>query len=310
MTKFRPGTASIRSTIKKAQKKRMSAFESTENVALAKIFEVDGSHKIQTRPGYVWIHEWGMPESPASALAGSVSVKAGDWVKVKRDPKNPYEWQIYDMWSGGLTPGNYSLIIRHMVALHGQNHQMPTEASLGVDPTKVYRPAMQELKCTGDGTTLTITVQAHTYIYEGVRKEFSGGLVDLTSSVPAASMKRRTLVYLSESTNALSIVDGTEVLSAGSTPAPNPILPSNGRASAIVELVNGQTSIVTADDVLDTRDWLAGGSSSGSFLPSASGLGQILIYDSDGPVWGKPLIDDDDFSIVIDDDDFSIVYDG
>ena len=38
--------------------------------------------------------------------------------------------------------------------------------------------------------------------------------------------------------------------------------------------------------------------------------GQILFYDDGGPVWGKPVIDDDDFSIVIDDDDYSIVYDG
>jgi len=308
--KFRRSMHSIRNEIKNTQAIKATAFESWKDVALAKVFEIGGNYTIATKPGYIHIHEWGMPESPGIAFAGSVTVRTGDWVKISRHPKEPYEWQVIDIWSGALVPGDYSAYIRHLVPVHGRNHWWPSESDPGADPVRVYRPALQELKCTGDGATLTVTIQPHIYLYSGIRREYGGGQVDLSSSVPGASMIRRTLVYLNVATNALGIVDGIEVLNTGAIPVPIPALPSNCRASAVVELENGQSTIITADDILDSRDWLGNGSSSSTTMPTASEFGQLLFYDDGGYVWGKPVIDETDYSIVIDDEDFSIVYDG
>lgn len=306
--RFRRSTSSYAVNIKDANLKRASGFEIREDVALAKVFELYGSTSLAARPGYVWIKLWGRDEGPTTALSGPVTVKDGDWVKVKRNPKAPYEWQIYDIWTGGFTPKGYGLHVKHLVPPHGSNHMMPSEDDLGADPVKIYRPALQELKCIGDGTTLSVTVQGCIYIYSGARKEFPGDIVDLSSSVPGSGLIRKVLIYLNQVTNTINTIDGTAVINTEAIPVPEPDIPGDGIASAFVELENGQTAIVTSTDIFDSRDWIGNGAALD--ISSPTELGQLLINDDGGPVWAKPVIDESDYSIVIDESDFSIVYDG
>jgi len=253
--------------IKRRRQAHDRGFEIWRDVAYGEVFAIGGNVDISFKPGYVWVHEWGMEYSPAQAFKGGITVKEGDWVKMARNPKDPHLWQIIDYWAGGLDTADYAQVIRHLVGEHGLNHQYPSEADPGADKVLVYQPALQPLKTTGNGTNLTITTQACIYLLGGVHKVFNGSQMDLTSHVPAAGLTRRVLIYLNEATKVLTALDGATVPTGGALPIPYPSCPIGGRPSAFVTLANGQTTITTVDDIEDARDFLKGvdsGSSAGS----------------------------------------------
>ena len=263
MTTYRKSLYDQAKDIKRKRENRDRGFERWIDVALGKVFSIGGDTELAYKPGYVWVHEWGMDHSPAQAFKGGITVKAGDWVKMQRQPKNPHLWQIIDYWTGGVEPGSYNLVVRHLVGEHGLNHQYPSETDPGVDKVLVYLPAYQELKTTGDGTTLTITTQAHTYTYNNEHKVFNGSQMDLTANVPGVGLVRRVLIYLNEATKVLTALNGSTVPSGGALPIPYPSIPTDGRPSAYVTLTNGQTTITTSTDIEDARDSLSLGGSGG-----------------------------------------------
>jgi len=242
--------------IKILQASKRRTLEPVHTPVPAAVFEVNGSKDVAGKDGYVWVHEFGLNQSPAQALAGSLSVQAGDWVWVLKDPKEPAHWKIVGYFTGNLDPGVYSQVIRHLVGEHAENHQYPSETDPGNDPVLVYQPALQMLKTIGDGTTLTASVQNLIYHVNKVRRFFSGSTVDLTANVPAAGFTRKVLVYLDITTNTIKTVNGGLVATGGAIPAPYPELPANAKPSAYVELSSGQTSITTATDIEDSRDLL------------------------------------------------------
>jgi hypothetical protein len=141
------------------------------------------------------------------------------------------------------------------IPAHARAHQYPSEGSPGPDKILVYQYAWQPLKMTGTGASLTVTIQPQYYFRDGRPAYFPGANIDLTSSVPSvASTQRKTLVYLDEITNTISVVDGTTLPTGGALIPPYPNLPVNGRASGYVTLVNGQTTISTSADIEDWRD--------------------------------------------------------
>lgn len=254
MTNYRQSLYDKAQDLKRQRQSRARVFERWQDVAYGKVFSIGGSVDISFKPGYVWVHEWGMAHSPAQAFKGMIIVKEGDWVKMKKHPKDPHLWQIIDYWTGGQEPGNYAQVIRHLVALHGQNHYYPSETDPGIDKVLVWPPAWQPFKTTGDGTTLTITVQRGWYFYSNRFKIFNGRTLDLTTHIPAAGLVRRVLVYVIKATKELGTVDGATVPSVGAIPIPYPDAPADSIPSAYVTLTNGQTFITTATDVVDARD--------------------------------------------------------
>lgn len=232
------------------------AFHPKRNIQRAKVISVGGSVEVEFKPDYVWILHEGSDHGPTQARKGGVQVADGMPVHVAKDPRNPDEWQIIDIYYGGLSPGTVVQVVRYQVGTHAPNHQYPSEANIGSDPVLVYHPALQPLKTTGDAATLTVTVQPHTYMYGARPKFFLGTTVDLTSSVPGAGLIRRVLIYLDEQTNTLLTVEGATVIDNGVLPVPYPDLPERGRASAYVSLSNGQAAVTTATHVVQVTDYL------------------------------------------------------
>ena len=288
------GTYNLSRNIKILQGQKKKKLEPVRLPVLAKVFDISGSHEVANKPGYVWIHEYGSDESPAQALAGNVSVQAGDWVTVIKDPKEPYQWRIVGYYTGNLDPGTYNLVINHLTGPHATNHQMPTELSSGTDPVLIFQPAMQMLKTTGDGATLTVSTQDYVYQMSGIRRHYGGSTTDLTASVPGAGLVRKVLIYLDENTNVLKIVNGSTVTYGGASPVPYPVLPTGGRPSAYIELYNGQTAITSGTHTEDARDFLSIGSGSGVSIPAPTAESQILMSDETlSWVAVFPVIDED-----------------
>jgi hypothetical protein len=299
-----------RRDIEFSKQKYFRQFEVKRDIARARVIEVDGDVESEFKPGYAHVLIYGVQEGGhTTARIGGAQIVADMPVLVARDPANPFEWQILGAFLDEVMPDASVVITRYKVENHALNHQWPTEANVGPDPVKVFQPAMQQLKTTGDGSTLTITIQPLTYVVSGVRRNFLGTTHDLTSSVPGAGLTRRVLVYLNESTNLITILEGTTVASGGAIPVPYPTIPDGARASAYVQLTNGQTAITTATHIDDARDFLVPGSGSSGSLPVATSPGQIIISD-EGNNWiaVTPMVDGNG-DIMTDENDL-IMYNG
>ena len=80
MTTYRKSLYDQAKDIKPKRENRDRGFERWIDVALGKVFSIGGDTELVYKPGYVWVHEWGMDHSPAQAFKGGITVKAGDWV--------------------------------------------------------------------------------------------------------------------------------------------------------------------------------------------------------------------------------------
>lgn len=220
----------------------------------ATMIEIGGSVEVPNRPDYVWVQEYGQPQSVFQILNRRVAPLGGLTVKIGYPEKPPFTRQVMDVWDDigdltGYTPGDGSTMYPH-----AQSHQYPSEASPGTDPVLIYQPAIQMLKTTTTGSGLIVTVWPLPSYWTDVYASFLGGFVNLASYLPAANMIRFVLIYLDTGTNTMLVVPGTEVVDTNPNP-PKPTLPAGGIPSSFVLLSNGQTDIATAD-ITDARDFL------------------------------------------------------
>lgn len=243
--------------IRKKQAKALDTREPRHSLIPAVIIEVDGSTIPNGRPNYLWVREFSRMES-ARVVRNETSVTvAGTPVVIEIDPKKPDEGRVVGLYDAAMIPNEDINIINYNIGPHRTNHQYPTEATRGTDAVLVYQPALQPLKVSGNGTTLTVTVQSHIYVQDGGRYVFSGGVLDLTSYVPVtANRVKRVLVYLNKATNMVAVEDGTEVVDNGIIPIPYPVAPQHSKPAGYVRLETGQTGITTATHVEDARDFL------------------------------------------------------
>lgn len=247
-------------------------FEPSKNEIPATIVAVDGDVTPPNEPELTWVLEYGRPNSPTKVLNDTTLREEGLPVLIGPDPRPPFR-KIIGPYTGSVPVGQGGDVILFNIPPHAQNHQMPTEATIGNDPVKIYQPAIQPMKLTGDGVSMTVTVQALTYTYNGVPRDFYGQLVDLTSYVPISG-QFRLLVYLDPETGSLGFLEGNSV-PYGGIPVPSyPAIPAGTRGIAWVLVYEGQTVVTTATDVRDARDpWPNTNPSS----LSATAVGQILI---------------------------------
>jgi hypothetical protein len=283
MTLFGKDPFFKRLDIKRQQDRRRSNFERWRNIIIAKVFSLDGSVDVENKPDYVWIHEWGLDESPAQALRGGINVSDGMPVLVSKDPKEPHHWKIIGIYTGGLLPNTDHSLGKYAVGYHATNHQMPAEDNVGPDPVRVWMPAFAPLKSEGNGTDLTITVWGEIpYWYDGAPQLAPGNLVDLTASIPAAGNTRYVLVYLDMTDGTIGTADGLEVV-IGNTPTP-PALPTNAIPSSLVQLSDGQTAVTTATHITDARNLYGSAQSDYSDIVVDDTTGNVVTDDVLGEV--------------------------
>lgn len=255
------------------QSRKDRRFEEKRNVIRATIKEVVGEVRPSNRPDLTWIAEFGMPGSRALVLNDTTLDVPELEVLVGPDPRPPFR-RVIGPYNGGSYDSSGDPTGPLAVPNHAPNHQMPSEDNIGLDPVKVYQPAIQPLKTTGDGFTLTVSTQAYKYTYNRQRRLFPGAQTDISGYVPASGAVN-ILIYLNKQTNLLEVITGTNVPDLPSIPTPFPALPlGDHRASAWVRLAYGQTSVTTYPDIDDAREILGGGEVSEL---QATQVGQILI---------------------------------
>jgi len=219
--------------------------------------------------------------------------EAGTRVLIARDPRSPQNWRILSIDSSYSSATSQIPFSQFSVGVHGESHQTFDESLPGPDPVYVGLPMLMPLKTVGDGTSLVVTVNEYVYTINGAYRKSWQQDLDLTSYVPGTANKiRKVLIYLNRDTNALSVVSGTIVDDDGFTPVPEPPPPSgvDARESAWVTLANGQTTITTATDIKDCRDFLDNGTANS--VPTPTAIGDVLMYLDGGVQWATPLIAD------------------
>lgn len=243
--------------IQLARKRELDERESSRVIVPGVILEIGGSSEYPYGKNLTWVKEfYGESQTQGPAFNKTGITLPGTPVLIAKDPKAPYRREIIGVNTQTLIETSPEAISNYEIGSHGQNHQIPTEATSGIDPVLIFQPALQMLKTVGNND-LTITVRNCVYVRNGIRRFFQGEIVDLEPSVPSSGMVRRVLIYLDTSSNIIEIVNGAPVPSGGIFPVPFPQIPEDSIPSSYVTLENGQTEIVTASHVLDTREMLS-----------------------------------------------------
>ncbi|MHC4160189.1 MAG: hypothetical protein ACYSSO_14045, partial [Planctomycetota bacterium] len=249
----------VRDLKERENRQQRKAFEAFHDDIPAVIKSIDGNTRPPGQQGMTWVSILNQPESMVLVHNATTMDIAETPVWVGPEMKPPYRLEVKGLYFGGLSQESINNAGGLQVSSHAQIHQYPSESNAGPDPVLIFQPALQPLKITGNGSTLIITVQPHTYVRNGRPVTFAGANIDLTTSVPGtASTQRKTLVYLDEVTNTARIVDGTTVPTGGAQVPSYVDLPVDGRMCGYVTLSNGQTSVVTATHVEDFRDYQRG----------------------------------------------------
>lgn len=246
------------------------------------VFSIGGSIYADRGNNFVWVHEFGAPASQNQAyLPPHLSVWDGAGVIIEEAPRKPYEFEIVRVYGSPYPRAilqdstNYR---RAQVGIHGPNHQYPTEATKGPDPTLIWTPAIQNLKSVGNGVDMTVTVGPLYYGVGASRAYFPTGTasqdVDLTSYIPSAGNKKRVLIYLDTSTGLLGVAEGAEA----ATNPPWPDTPYGGISSAYFLLTDSHTAIDMTVDYTEGRRFLDGGGGTGGLVPTEEG--QMLFVDA------------------------------
>lgn len=270
-----------------AREERLSNLERVRSVVVCTIKSVGGSTVPSNRSNAVWVSEYNQPESRSIVGNPTAINTEGVHVFVAPDPKSPYGRSIIGIYTDPASPNEEDLAAWG-VAPHASSHQMPSEDNVGVDPVLIYQPAWQPLKTTGNGSDLTVSTNGCIYTYNQVRKEFGGTTTDLTTYLPSSGKARYVLLYLNPDEGLLAVEEGNEVVDSSSVTIPFPDIPEGTLPSAYVKLVDGQTDVTTADDVVDSRPAFGG---SGTYIGEpylASEVGQVL-YSVDGATFTKEL---------------------
>jgi hypothetical protein len=248
-----------------------ATFEPNHGDRQATIKEISGSTRHATQPGKTWISLWNQPESLIPVWNNTALEVAESHVWVGPQVYPPFALEIKGSYQGGLAPNTVTYGGAYGSSDHGDVHQTADESSPGAAPVSVFQPMMQMLKTTGDGSTLTITIQPLIYFRGARRVTYPGQTLDVTSYVPGAGLTRRILVYLDIGLNQIGVVTGSTVSSTGAIPVPYPDIPDNSYPSAYVQLTVGQTAVTTATHVEDTRDFIRPRVSTGDFDHTGQG---------------------------------------
>lgn len=259
--------------------------EQKRNYKAAILGDGNGNVDVPGRPDYVYVRLSSQSIRVSQIFNKRVSGVDGTPVLVGELPWQPgveqvvtIDWAAYAVQEWG---NDYN-----GVPAHAPSHSYQSEATHGGDPVLVYQPAIQPLKVTGDGVSLTVSVAAYRYQFGGIIREFPGGSVNMTPYIPSAGNVVAVLVSLKKSTGVLSVTAGSEILDLGVQP-PYPTIPTDDVAAGYVILSASQT-VINNTDIVDARDFLGGGGTAS--LPTGEN-GQVLYNDNGTFIVATPVVD-------------------
>lgn len=304
ITKYIKGLFAPRSLVRR-QREAARAFEPNAERYKAKVIEVAGSVYGHNQPNFVWILPIGVPLGPRVVWNNRVNAVAGLPVWVGPHPNEPQREAILDIYTEELPPDEAEDVNYFTLPPHGFTHEIPSDLAPGLDPTRIFQPAIQIFKSAPNGADLTVSTQPYAYQVNGVRTYFPGTTTDLTPYLPGAGEARRVLVYLDPETNTLNVREGDVVPDLLSIPVPFPDVPRKAIGSAWFSLVDGQ-ALLSAIHYTDARPFLDTWGVSEPY--EATRQGQIL-YSLDAATFiaALPVVDPDTMGLVIDPDTFTIV---
>ena len=89
------------------------------------------------------------------ALNMVVKPVAGLPVLVGRNPKNKFQREIIGLYVGGLPEDEIGNVGAWNLPNHADTHEYPDETNIGLDPVRIFQPAIYPLKTISNGTTFS-----------------------------------------------------------------------------------------------------------------------------------------------------------
>jgi len=205
---------------------------------------------VEGRPGWAWVRYDEKPDHVSQVMnlvfpgvAQNLPVIVG-----KRYPTDRFYQILGINWELYFQTANPDSVDNYILPIHGETHT----AGTGSDPAPIAtRNIVNGL--VHETSPVSMSVYAESLIYEvgGSLVKWTGGSIDLTSSVPSTSGKHRyTLISIDASENVLRATDGDLFPSPIAPGLPD--VPQGDVPLAIVELRYGDTS-VEADRIYDYR---------------------------------------------------------
>lgn len=207
---------------------------------------------VTTRPGYIWVKEYGQDGAVMQVFNTSVQDRIGLPVLIGYEPKPPFrrmvigmDWEIFAIITN--FSGNPYLPNHHLT------HEWP-DLVPGPDAVSVYARAIVPLR-TYAYSGLTVGVAPAVYINNGIMERYDGATIDLTTYVPnQLGYHRQVLIYLEPISNTAMVQVGAETPSV--VPADYENIPTVAIPSAWVELTEGVTAVYEYN-ITDARAFLS-----------------------------------------------------
>ena len=188
-----------------------------------------GTVMVTDRPGWAYIR-YHAPSTALSIVRYLLQQQYPDGTPVvvgKRHPDDAFE-QVLDVdWTMYASAPTSSSVTQHGT---------PAVDLSDLSPGMVVAT---------DPVSLSVNVRAFLYVNVDAAVEFGGAPLDLTANVPGIAGHRYVLVYMDLDTDSLAAEDGDIVALGVNAAAPD--VPENGLPLAVVDLENGQTTILSGD---------------------------------------------------------------
>lgn len=243
--------------VKLEEERKLANKEPRKEIILGRLVSVSGTVKVPGRPNYAYFLDWNQPESgpPATVFNDTVPFLDNLPVITALSPTPPYERRVIGLYHQGVIQNNPKNAGAGSVGNHGKTHEYLTEENYGHDRVRVFQPALQMFKVTGNAN-LTVTIQPGVYHRNGLLGTYGGGVYDLTSYLPTAGNKLRLFIYLNTTSNTVEFTPSTEI-SSGSAVEPAYVpFPNNAIPLAYVILEDTTTSILNTD-ITDARSFMS-----------------------------------------------------
>jgi hypothetical protein len=247
---------------------------------------IDGSVRVQNRPGHVWVKDSAGNVRPV--FNPRVADRPNLPVVMQPDRDRNNELMITDVDWGNISRSQLydgSPFYKNHAADHEWRSGYP-----GADALTVYPQAWAELR-TAPYQDLQISVSALRYFAQGTPVAFKGGVYDLASYQPTSGLARLVLVYLDTGTNTIDFAAGNTGTDNPLLKLPAPTVPGAAIPSAYVRL-SGDATALAWQHIFNARSFLNGADN------NAEANWQHVNMMS-GRIWGGYITDNGDGTVAI-----------